>query len=62
MKWALGGHIILVPTTIFIPTGILTNTETLQKHFIWSNRWLCLIIRDLDHFRLNFMQNLTYII
>ena len=44
------GHKILVPTTIFIPTGILTNTETLQN--IFSGRIAgCLITRDLDPFR-----------
>ena len=46
----LRGHKILVPTTIFIPTGILTNTETLQN--ISSGRIAgCLITRDLDPFR-----------
>ena len=54
--WALGGHIILVPTTIFIPTSILTNTETLQEHFLWSKRWLCLITRDLDPFFFFFLK------
>ena len=44
------GHKLLVPTTIFIPTGILTNTETLQN--ISSGRIAgCLITMDLDPFR-----------
>ena len=44
------GHKILVPTTIFIPKGILTKTETLQN--ISSGRIDgCLITRDLDPFR-----------